>query len=85
MPRRLRIFVSPPSDVPDERLRAALIVDKLSQDYSRFFTIEPYRWEHEAMLASAHFQDAIEPPSAFDIAETRDCRSGRRLHRGWRC
>ena len=67
MPQRLRIFVSSPSDVPDERLRAALIVDKLSQDYSRFFTIESYRWEHEAMLASKHFQDAIEPPSAFDI------------------
>lgn len=67
MPRRLRIFVSSPSDVPDERLRAALVVDKLSQDYSRFFTIESYRWEHEAMLASAHFQDAIEPPSDFDI------------------
>jgi WD40 repeat protein len=67
MPQRLRIFVSSPGDVPDERLRADLIVDKLSQHYSRFFTIESYRWEHEAMLASAHFQDAIEPPSAFDI------------------
>ena len=32
MPQRLRIFVSSPSDAPDERLRAALIVDKLSQD-----------------------------------------------------
>lgn len=67
MPQRLRVFVSSPTDVPDERLRADLIVDKLSQEYSRFFTIESYRWEHEAMLASKHFQDAIEPPSAFDI------------------
>src|SRR6202030_4399712 len=48
-------------------VRPDLIIDKLSQDYSRFFTIESYRWEHEAMLASKHFQDAIEPPSAFDI------------------
>jgi len=67
MPKRLRVFISSPADVPGERLRADLIVDKLSQDYSRFFTIESYRWEHEAMLASKHFQDAIEPPSAFDI------------------
>jgi WD40 repeat protein len=67
MPQRLRIFVSSPADVPNERLRADLIVDKLAQDYGRFFAIESYRWEHEAMLASAHFQDAIEPPSAFDI------------------
>jgi WD40 repeat protein len=64
---RIRIFVSSPGDVPEERLRADLIVDKLSQEYSRFFAIESYRWEHEAMLASHHFQDVIEPPSSFDI------------------
>jgi WD40 repeat protein len=67
VPQRLRIFVSSPGDVPDERLRAELVIDKLAQDYSRFFTIESYRWEHEPMLASGHFQDAIEPPSKFDI------------------
>src|SRR5882724_6820296 len=67
MPQHLRIFVSSPGDVPDERLRAELIIDKLAQDYSRFFSIESYRWEHEPMLASGHFQDAIEPPSTFDI------------------
>src|SRR5215510_10487003 len=67
MLQRLRIFVSSPGDVPDERLRAELIIDKLAQDYSRFFTIETYRWEHEPMLASGHFQDAIDPPSRFDI------------------
>jgi WD40 repeat protein len=53
--------------VRDERLRADFVVDKLTQDYSRFFTLEAYRWEHEPMLASGHFQDALEPPSAFDI------------------
>ena len=67
MAQRLRIFISSPGDVVDERLRADLIIDKLAQNYSRFFRIESYRWEHEAMLASKHFQDAIEPPSAFDI------------------
>jgi WD40 repeat protein len=67
MPQRLRIFVSSPGDVPDERLRADLIVDKLAQDYGRYFSIESYRWEHEPLLASGHFQDAIEPPSASDI------------------
>jgi WD40 repeat protein len=67
MPQRLRVFISSPGDVPDERLRADLVIDKLTQDYSRFFAIESYRWEHEPMLASGHFQDAIEPPSASDI------------------
>jgi WD40 repeat protein len=67
MPQRLRVFISSPGDVPDERLRADLVIDKLAQDYSRFFVLESYRWEHEPMLASGHFQDAIDPPSAFDI------------------
>jgi hypothetical protein len=64
---RIRIFVSSPGDVPAERLRADLIVDRLSQEYGRFFEIESYRWEHEAMIAARHFQDVIEPPSKFDI------------------
>ena len=67
MAQRFRIFISSPGDVPDERLRAELVIDKLAQDYSRYFTIESYRWEHEPMLASGHFQDAIEPPSASDL------------------
>ena len=36
MPQRLRVFISSPGDVPAERLRAALIVDKLAQEYRRF-------------------------------------------------
>jgi hypothetical protein len=67
MPPRLRVFISSPGDVPAERLRAALIVDKLAQEYRRFFLLDSYRWEYEPMLASGHFQDAIELPSAADI------------------
>jgi hypothetical protein len=67
MNRRLRIFLSSPGDVAEERLRANLVIQKLARDYVRFFQIEPYLWEHEPMLASGHFQDAIEPPSSSDI------------------
>ena len=67
MTQRIRVFISSPGDVQMERLRASLVIDKLAQDYRRFFTIEAYLWEHEPMLSAAHFQDAIEPPSAFDI------------------
>ena len=55
MAQRLRVFVSSPGDVPDERLRADLVIEKLAQDYRRFFVLESYRWEHEPMLASGHF------------------------------
>jgi hypothetical protein len=67
MAQRLKVFISSPADVPAERLRADLVCDKVSQDYGRFLTLETYRWEHEPMLASGHFQDAIEPPSRADI------------------
>ena len=67
MIKRLRIFLSSPADVVATREIAALTIERLAQDYARFFTIEPYLWEYEAMLASGHFQDSIEPPSAFDI------------------
>ncbi len=46
---------------------AALTIEELARDYTRFFKIEPYLWEFEAMVASGHFQDSIEPPSSFDI------------------
>jgi WD40 repeat protein len=65
---RLRIFLSSPGDVAAAREIAAQTIEKLAQDYARHFSsIEPYLWEHEAMLASGHFQDSIELPSAFDI------------------
>jgi WD40 repeat protein len=65
--QRLRIFVSSPGDVKAAREVAALTIERLAQDYARFFTIEPYLWEYEAMVASGHFQDSIDPPSSFDV------------------
>ncbi len=64
---RLRIFLSSPGDVEQERLRAHLVIQKLAREYARFFSIEPFLWEYEPMLASGHFQDAIDPPSSFDV------------------
>jgi tetratricopeptide (TPR) repeat protein len=49
------------------RERAAHIVEKVARSYQRYFAIEPYLWEYEPMLASGHFQDAIDPPRNFDI------------------
>jgi WD40 repeat protein/TPR repeat protein len=64
---RLRIFVSSPGDVKSAREIAALTIECLAQDYARLLIVEPYLWEFEAMVASGHFQDSIEPPSAFDV------------------
>jgi tetratricopeptide (TPR) repeat protein len=65
--QRFRIFVSSPGDVKAAREIAALTIERLAQDYARFLIVEPYLWEFEAMVASGHFQDSIEPPSAFDV------------------
>ena len=67
MKPKFRIFVSSPGDVKRAREFAVLTVEKLAQDYARYLLIEPYLWEFEAMLASGHFEDSIEPPSAFDV------------------
>jgi WD40 repeat protein len=67
MKQRLRIFVSSPGDVKAAREIAALTIERLAQEYARYFDVEPYLWEFEAMLASGHFQDSIETPSAFDV------------------
>jgi WD40 repeat protein/class 3 adenylate cyclase len=65
--RRVRIFLSSPGDVRAAREIAALTIERLAQDYARFFPVEEYFWDHEAMLASGQFQDPAEPPGAFDI------------------
>jgi hypothetical protein len=67
MLRSVRIFLSSPADVEQERLRANLVIQKLAREYVRFFTLEAYLWEYEPMLASGTFQDAIELPSCYDV------------------
>ena len=66
-PARLRVFISSPGDVAAAREVAAQTIEQLALEHQRFFEIEAYLWENEAMLASGHFQDSIDPPSKFDI------------------
>ncbi|MBN4083077.1 ATP-binding protein, partial [bacterium AH-315-B06] len=64
----LRIFISSPGDVGAERRRAALVCNRLSREFRRFFEVRPVLWEYEPLLAAGHFQDVIEPaPSDADI------------------
>lgn len=68
MRERVRIFLSSPGDVTAPREIAAQIIESLAQEFARFFSIDPpYLWQNEPLSASRHFQDDIEPPSAFDI------------------
>ncbi|HTZ37152.1 MAG TPA: hypothetical protein VMB84_14065, partial [Stellaceae bacterium] len=65
--QRLRIFISSPGDVADERRRAAIVINRLAHEFARFFDLTAVLWEYEPMLASGNFQDAIVRPSEADI------------------
>ncbi len=65
--KKIRVFISSPGDVAEERRRAALVLGRLKRDFARFFDISPELWEYEPMLAAGSFQDVIIEPAATDI------------------
>jgi len=65
--RRVRIFISSPGDVVEERRRTAIVINRLAHEFARFFDLSAVLWEYEPMLASGGFQDAIIRPSDADI------------------
>ena len=60
MRRRLRIFISSPGDVAEERLRANLVVQKLARDYARFLDMMLH-------LGVAGTQRLLSPGSVLEI------------------
>ena len=64
---RLRVFVSSPGDVAEERLIAKRILDRLADEFAPVAKIESIFWEHEPLLASETFQTQIVRPSETDI------------------
>lgn len=67
MAQPLKIFISSPGDVMEERRRAALVISRLRREFARFFDLSAVLWEYEPMLSSGHFQDIIDSPSNADI------------------
>ena len=72
MPDRLptiRIFISSPSDVRPERLKAEQIIARLDREFAYRFHVEAMLWEREPLVATRHFQDPenIPPPRGTDI------------------
>ncbi|MEE4143762.1 MAG: NB-ARC domain-containing protein [Halieaceae bacterium] len=67
---RVRIFISSPGDVADERKRALAVVERLQAEFSDTLALEPLLWEQEPLLATADFQSQIRSPADFDIFAT---------------
>ncbi|MCZ6846770.1 MAG: AAA family ATPase [Alphaproteobacteria bacterium] len=65
--RLIRIFISSPGDVGQERVLAERVVDRLRGEFIGRAELEPFMWEHEPLRATSTFQSQIAPPSEADI------------------
>ena len=66
--KSLRIFVSSPGDVTEERLIARRVIGRLEAQFGDALKLEPLFWEHEPLLATASFQEQVPRTSEADVA-----------------
>jgi tetratricopeptide (TPR) repeat protein len=66
-PRKIRIFVSSPSDVDEERRRMMEIIAVLNRRYAGVIELEGVFWEQTVYPAHATFQAQIDEPSSCDL------------------
>lgn len=63
----IKVFISSPSDVSNERLVARDVVNHLAKRFKYYCNIKPVMWEWEPLLATGAFPDEISRPSKSDI------------------
>jgi len=63
----IRVFISSPSDVAEERFIARGVAERLQGEFSGRLKLETFFWEHEPLLATDDFQTQIESPADYDI------------------
>jgi hypothetical protein len=63
----LRIFISSPGDVGEERLLTHRVIKRLQGEFADKIQLESIFWEQEPLLASADFQTQLPAASAADI------------------
>jgi hypothetical protein len=66
-PDILRIFVSSPGDVGEERVMTERVVQRLQGEFGQSVKLQPILWEHEPMRATRHPNEQIPLPSECDI------------------
>ncbi|MFT4826145.1 MAG: hypothetical protein ACI9J0_004088, partial [Cryomorphaceae bacterium] len=70
-PRTIRVFISSPGDVGEERVILRQTLERIGQEYRGILKIESFMWENEALFATADFQSQIDEylqPKDADIA-----------------
>ena len=65
--RRIRIFVSSPIDVAEEREKARDVIDHLARLYQDQLEIESYLYEDKGLPATEPPQDSVENPADCDV------------------
>src|SRR5687768_16289803 len=56
----IRIFISSPGDVGEEREKAKRVIDELQRHYGSGVRLQPVLWEDLAIPATATFQEGID-------------------------
>ena len=68
--KTLRIFISSPGDVAEERLIARRVIGRLDSQFGDIVGIEAVYWENRPLVATASFQEQLPNPSETDIVLT---------------
>jgi WD40 repeat protein len=67
MKKQLKIFISSPGDVGQERLISARVFERLQGEFANFFDLDVILWEHEPLRSTGHYQDELIRPSDTDL------------------
>ena len=65
--RTIRIFISSPGDVAEERLLARRLIGRLDAQFGGALQFEAILWERFPLVATASFQEQLQRPSDADI------------------
>src|SRR5208282_170745 len=80
-PRRLRIFISSPGDLTEERIVCEEVIRELIPEFLHQAVLEPILWEELPLTAERAFQDQIPLPGECEIVILMLwSRLGSRLH-----
>lgn len=63
----LRIFISSPGDVADERQIAGKVIERLQGKYWSFVRLDDVFWEERVVRSTAHYQDELVTPGVCEI------------------
>jgi WD40 repeat protein len=64
---KLRVFISSPGDVSEERALSERVFQRLAAEFSDRVALEVVLWEHEPLFGHTGFQEQIERPSGCDL------------------